>query len=70
MKTETEAVKQWLWDADGETVIVALLASHHDDARLVHSEVVPLEEGVEVFDLGMESSSLLPLRFLPVLEES
>ena len=70
MKAKAEAVKQGLWDADGKSVIKALLAPHHNDTRLMHPKVIPLEESVEMLNLSMKPPSLLPLRLLAVLEES
>ena len=70
MKAKAEAVKQGLWDADGKSVIKAFFASHHNDARLMYLEVVPFEESMKMFNLGMKPSSLLSLGLLPILEES
>ena len=53
MQGETESVKERLWHADGEAVVVSLGSLDHHDAGTVDLQVVPLVQGMQVFDLSV-----------------
>ena len=66
---KSQSCKEVLGDGDGETVVVSVLGSDHDDAGLVDDEIVLCEEGMKVFDGCVGTSCLPPLWFLTCPDE-